>query len=90
MSPHRPEAVHIALVKSHGFAGFALGVVAADELRPAAPVGGLHEQRPAPGVAGQQLGSALRERRLEPVEHRVGGHAALWHRQPVPGRIGAY
>ena len=40
-------------------AGLALGVVAADELGPAAPVGGLHEQRPAPGVAGQQLGPVL-------------------------------
>ena len=47
------------------FAGLGLGVVAADELGPAAAVGGLHEQRPAPGVAGQQLSPALRERRFE-------------------------
>ena len=64
------------------------GVVSADELRPLPPVGGLHEQRPAPGFAGQQLGSAFRERRLESVERRVGGRAALWHRQPAPGRVG--
>lgn len=68
-------------------AGLDLGVLAADELGPAAAVGGLHEQRPAPGVAGQQLGPALRERRLEAVEHRVGSHAALWRRGSVPGGL---
>lgn len=40
-------------------AGFALRVVAVDELKPAVLVGGLHEQRLAPGVAGHPLGPAL-------------------------------
>lgn len=58
-------------------AGLHFDVEAAHELGSASPVVRLHEQRPTPGVAGQQGSAAFRERRFKPVEHCGGSHVRI-------------